>query len=479
MRASWASTVRRSLVLAIALGAGLTAAPWGIRPLASSEPGGASRRPIALSVAEGRTRFDLPVARSDSRWLVVASVLSRSQGPYPVRLAATSNSGRPNPPASGTLPGRPDPKPNAPRPPKAPPEPTAVRPPSAREFDLLVRDGDPNLPANYEHVSARLRGLGARVQVYVDSRDIAVVSAETVRDVVTTFDTQVWPTSFALFGPVHDIDGDGRFTILLSRRIGRVGGMPHGVDGYVRGADFDPRVARPLGNRCDMMVLNSALVAGPHLRTVIAHEYAHAVIFCRKVLDAGPGAAGSNEEGWLDEALAHLVEDLHGFSRSNLEHRVRAFLGAPERYRLVVEDYFAADLFRSHGHRGSAYLFLRWCAERHGPSLLPALVTSPLRGIANLEAATGESFDDLFRGWSVALYLDPPAEGGATRPPRSKVLVPGGPPVVGNVAGTASLYVIVEPRAAGVVAVEVTAPREACLAVTLVPLPEDATSQGE
>ena len=109
------------------------------------------------------------------------------------------------------------------------------------------------------------------------------------------------------------------------------------------------------------------------------------------------------EEGWLDEALAHLVEDLHGFSRSNLDYRISAFLSQPVRYRLVVEDYYAADLFRSHGNRGGTYLFLRWCADRFGPALLPALIRSELRGTENLEAATGVAFAELYRQWTVAL----------------------------------------------------------------------------
>ena len=71
----------------------------------------------------------------------------------------------------------------------------------------------------------------------------------------------------------------------------------------------------------------------------------------------------------------------------------------------MVDDYYAADLFRSHGSRGSTYLFLRWCVDRYGADLLSALVHSRLRGAANLEAATGSTFADLYRRWSLALFL--------------------------------------------------------------------------
>ena len=117
------------------------------------------------------------------------------------------------------------------------------------------------------------------------------------------------------------------------------------------------------------------------------------------------GGVGPEEEGWLDEGSPTSSRMPHGFAKSNIDYRVSAFLSRPERYRLVVDDYYAADLFRSHGNRGATYLFLRWCVDRYGPGLLDALIRSDLRGLRNLEEATGSSFADLFRKWTVALYL--------------------------------------------------------------------------
>ena len=268
-----------------------------------------------------------------------------------------------------------------------------------RTFHLMVRDGDVASASNYLAVRGELRAVGERVQVYVDAEDRAEVGEDVLRDLVDTFDGRVFPMAASQFGWAHDVDGDGRFTVLMSRWLTRLAGGRHAVDGYVRGADFDATLAPPFGNRCDMMYLSTALEPGPHLRTVLAHEYTHAVTLCAKafsVAAGGPVGGGGwllrphlEEEGWLDEALAHLVEDLHGFSRSNLDYRISAFLSQPVRYRLVVEDYYAADLFRSHGNRGGTYLFLRWCADRFGPALLPALIRSDLRGTENLESATG------------------------------------------------------------------------------------------
>jgi hypothetical protein len=315
------------------------------------------------------------------------------------------------------------------------------------------------------------------VQVYVASDDVERVSAETLRDLVGTFDREVWPQAARLFGPAHDVDGDGRFTVLLTSRLEHFAAGRQPLDGFVRGADFDRGVAPPLGNGRDLMYLNATLKAGPHLRTVLAHEYTHAVIFSRKVLDAPGNRPGRDEDDWLDEALAHLVEDLHGFSRSNIDHRVRAFLAAPERYRLLVDDYFHGDLFRSHGHRGAAYLFLRWCRDTYGPGLLPALVTSPEHGIANLESATGEAFETLYRRWTVDLVRGPiwrscPFDLSADALPALHWVEPGGESDCWSAEPTTSHFTVVATDSPCVVEVELTAPAEAGLQVSVLPLPD-------
>ena len=188
---------------------------------------------------------------------------------------------------------------------------------------------------------------------------------------------------------------------------------------------------------------------------------------------------------------------MHGFCRSNIDYRVKAFLCQPEQYQLVVEDYYAADLFRSRGHRGATYLFLRWCVSQYGPNLIPGLVGSKLRGIANLEEATGCSFADLYRRWSVSLCQaehehkheqessGPAAPGQAsgdrtneTRThveewqlagPRKSSLTSGGPAENFRVAGTSSHFAVVRSSSAGNVEITVRGPTEALLQVTVIP----------
>ena len=147
---------------------------------------------------------------------------------------------------------------------------------------MLVRDGDVFSPSNYVAIPASLRGVGRHIQVYVDGDDLASVEAELVGDIIHTFDDRIFPLMSSRFGPALDVDGDGRFTVLLSSWLLHLGGGRYAVDGFVRVADLDLAYRSPLGNRCDMMYLSTALESGPHLRTVMAHEYMHAVLVGQK-----------------------------------------------------------------------------------------------------------------------------------------------------------------------------------------------------
>jgi hypothetical protein len=372
--------------------------------------------PIAVPVRDGVAAIDLPTISGGDQSLVIISSLARDSGPFWVDIACKSvadaeplaaapfqtpsastagfaSSGRgprrraeTAPVASGSLPA----------------------PAPERAFWLMVRGDDFSHMRNYEIVRARLASAGEHCAVYRDVQCAdSPVANGVVQEIIHTFDDEVYPVAARTLGRHHDVDGDGRFTILLTPWLGRLASGAVSVGGFVRGSDFYASVDAPLSNRCDMMYLNDSLPAGPHLRTLIAHEYTHAVTLSEHVFPQGHAARpGCEEESWLDEAIAHVAENLHGYSWTNLDYRVSAFFNSPESYRLVVDDYYAADLWRSHGNRGSTYLFLRWCVDRYGEAILGDLVQSDLCGAANIERCTGQPFEELYRAWSVSMFLD-------------------------------------------------------------------------
>jgi hypothetical protein len=376
--------------------------------------------------------------------------------------------------------------------------PPAQEPPQTRKFFLFVKDRDFYNSEGYVTVSGELQGVGRHCQVYVD-REFEVRSRiqPTVNDIIHTFDEEVYPRACRSLGRAADVDRDGRFTILMTPWLGKLADGKVSLGGFVRGSDFFRDLAPPFGNRCDMMYLNTDLQPGPTLRTILAHEYTHAVIFSEHVFGSyQPQEPRQDEEGWLNEGLAHMVEDLHGYSWSNLDYRISAFLSAPERYQLVVPDYFRAGLFRSHGHRGATYLFLRWCCDTYGEEVLKSLVQSNRNGIANVEAATGLPFTDLFRHWTTAMALSgtnlaadkaadihridlhQPLAGRLLCGPRFEEMLLADCQHEVALSGTSAAFFLLHSPTKSGSRLTITAEPESNLQVTLVPLPEHTARLG-
>ena len=223
-----------------------------------------------------------------------------------------------------------------------------------------------------------------------------------------TFDRDVLPTSRRQFGKVRDVDGDNKFAILFTSEMTRLKKGRISMGGMVIGQDFRLNYEPPLSNRCDMLYLSSEIRSRDRLRTLVAHEFSHAITMTHHALtdylppDQHPHA---DEESWLNEAMAHVSENVYGYSWRNIAFRVNAFLNAPWRYRLVARDFRDERFWRQHGYRGAVYLFLRWCVDQHGKGILRSLQQTNLRGIENLEVTLRRPFNRLLREWHLALWL--------------------------------------------------------------------------
>ena len=270
-----------------------------------------------------------------------------------------------------------------------------------RTFHLHITNGPLDNPRHYVAIKARPVARGERVRVYLDRAIIRSKRIrETAHEIVRVMEREILPTTDRIVGRHRDIDGDRFLTVMLTPWLGRLQGGKTSLGGLVRSADFDLQGESPFSNRSDMLFLNSSITPGPHLKALLAHEYTHVLAFSfPKFLNGRPTTLV--EEDWLNEGLAHVFERQHRVGWSNLGHRVFEFLSSPQKYPLVVPDYFASGQWRNHGCRGATFLFLEWCADRYGERFLRRLLRSPRTGIANLEASTGRRFEDLFREWSV------------------------------------------------------------------------------
>jgi len=273
---------------------------------------------------------------------------------------------------------------------------------AVRSFSLHVTNGSLDDPKQYATIHARAVAEGREVRVYLDDQQTPRdLPPGLIQNVMELFDRDVIPRFRDVLGTYRDVDHDGRFAVLLSPWLGRLQAGRTSVGGFVRGSDFQSRVEAPFSNHCDMMYVNSQTLPGPHLRTLLIHEYTHAVCFSRRSADACGRPRFAEEEDWLNEAVAHCAESLFNAGWTNLDYRIARFLNEPESFPLVVDDYYRAGLWRCHGCRGATYLFLRYCLERFGPQALARIIDSPTRGKRNVELATGCAFDRLFRGWTL------------------------------------------------------------------------------
>jgi hypothetical protein len=403
---------RTTLFFAVA---GLCAA--GLAWFAAALPAGrisldslALEQPYAIDVAFDRARFDLDLDEHN-RYLLVIGSLSDNRRPHTVTLSAETIAAAAKLPAHKIAPLTRTPETTTPprgeatgpRHVKSQPVGTGQ---AKRHFHLHVTDGALDDRRHYVRVVARLVGEGRKVRVYLDQQQQPrELSSGLIDDVVHLLDDDLLPAFRQQVGGFRDVDGDGKLTVLLSPWLGKLQGGKTSLGGFVRKSDFRNDVESPFSNHCDMMYLNSNLTTGPHLKTLLVHEFMHAVSFSARLPSAVHPTGLPDEEDWLNEAIAHLAENLNGGGWSNLDYRISRYLSQPQQFSLVVDDYYHAGLWRNHGCRGATYLFLRWCVDEFGVDMLKQLIHAPGRGRENLELATGLEFDELFRRWTIALYL--------------------------------------------------------------------------
>ena len=280
---------------------------------------------------------------------------------------------------------------------------------SRRVFFMHSRRGQLDDPASHLALDCQLVARSPSVNVFKetsphDEERLGGLIAE----VMHLAEDVIGPAIRSLVGPVRDVDGDGRLSVVLTTQLGRLEGTFAGVDGLTRASDFHDGVPRPFGNSADVLFLNANLPPGEQLRAVLAHEWGHAAVFGRRY---GPSGSPDDharrqavtEEDWLNEGLAHLIEVQSSGSMSNLADRIEQFLASPETAPLIVRDYSRSEYWRHHGCRGATYLFLDWCRQHSGPEFVERLIDGEESGIANLQSATGRSWEDLFHAWTVSL----------------------------------------------------------------------------
>jgi hypothetical protein len=239
-----------------------------------------------------------------------------------------------------------------------------------------------------------------------------------VPELVRRIDDLIVPRDRLLFGQESDINGDGRFSILLTEQFKNSGavGFYSGTDLYRRGI-FSNRFSN------EQEIIYATPVTGQVSRNLlyatIAHEYQHLINFSRRIYEI-PNAVP--EEVWLNEGLSYMAEDNCGLGDDSNGPPAMSFeylQSAPDA-SLTGPD--AGGNTDTAAQRGAAYLFLRYLFEqaggaagfdttgdlvdKGGATFTRKLISSGLAGRANLEKATGRPFKELFASWVATLMAD-------------------------------------------------------------------------
>ena len=218
--------------------------------------------------------------------------------------------------------------------------------------------------------------------------DMAALEAST-----QVFEQTIYPNNHQYFGTEWSpgIDADTHITILLAD-IKDVGG-------YYSSSDEYPTDVNPYSNEREMIYIASEPTNFPgplnYFEGTLAHELQHMIHW----------NTHKDRDLWLDEGCAETAMRLSDYDVGGSD---RAFLSDPNVQLTTWDETPNASI----PHYGAAYLFVGYLMQHYGQAqILKALLQSPGTGVDAVNGAlerTGHSerFDDVFKDWVVANYIN-------------------------------------------------------------------------
>lgn len=306
---------------------------------------------------------------------------------------------------------------------------------------------------NVQKRGARVVAIGTQSIVLSDTLNPAGgFSLSDFQRFAARFDTLVYPLDVANFGEPADIDQNQRVILLFTTAVNEL--TPPGSKSYVGGFFFD-RDLFPVVQTTELQgcagsnfgelfyllapdptgVINSnprpTGFVDSITTSVIAHEFQHLINASRR-LYVTPNVQDF-EEGWLNEGLSHIAEELLFYHEANLSPRsnitadlirssgklVSAFnsdmAANTARYDMFLEKPSENSPFRNDDSletRGATWNLLRYLADRKASgggsetATWQLLVNTALTGTSNLTAVFGSNLPGQLRDWSFSQYTD-------------------------------------------------------------------------
>lgn len=203
----------------------------------------------------------------------------------------------------------------------------------------------------------------------------------------------------ALLGAPSDVNGDGHVVVNINSSM-PTSWTGSALGGYSYGNDPTPYSGcEQASNNREIVHVNYATRASGLMATTIVHEFLHQINYTRRIVITGTAA----EQIWLDEALAHLIEEITGNGELN-SMWINAFKSNPTS-SVVVEGSMTS------AQRGAAFLFLKYLYGQvaDGETFLHELVNSNLNGVQNVVRAHAlatdgqKNFSELMAQWTTSV----------------------------------------------------------------------------
>lgn len=259
--------------------------------------------------------------------------------------------------------------------------------------NFWVHDLDTN---ENNEVPATLRYITPHVYFWV--QDGLDIDEDEMKDLVDTFENQMYPTNREFFGSEWSpgIDGDEHIYILYSRGLG------FSVAGYFSSSDSTHPLIQEFSNAHEMFLFNAdnTPLGGDYAYAVLAHEFQHMIHWNNDL----------NETSWLNEGSSELAVLLNGYETGGFDS---LYISNPD---LQLNDW-PNDQNATSPHYGAGFLFMAYFLDRFGEEATQLLVKDPANGMDSVDDVlqqvgatdpiTGQPItaDDFFTDWALTNFL--------------------------------------------------------------------------
>jgi hypothetical protein len=321
----------------------------------------------------------------------------------------------------------------APRPPavtpSAPSGTAMTAPPKvgeSKEFKVLNNTSGSYELKDFTKVQATAKYVGSHIAIFQDNAAPANGFTDTEFQVLgAQFNDILYDLDNRAFGSESDVDDNGIVYMLLSPVVNHLTTTNCNlgiITGFFFSIDIDPGYSADA--RANQAEVFYGIVPDPSgsvgcivpksrinqiVPSTFIHEFQHMISYGQHVLFR----RAITEDTWLNEAMSHLAEELGALKMKEMGDD-QAFSD------FVIGDLYDAFVYlKSPGtnyvlysqgggtlaERGSSWLFLRWLVDQFGPNITRRLEETPLIGVDNVNAATGEPISRLLSQWFFANWV--------------------------------------------------------------------------